>query len=133
MKVRVNPKGKFLEVAEIKEALRDELVSGCVMSISPIPQKTEAFRINLNPATKQESVYKICRKLNNTGYSTKVTSVGGNISSRNRGFRYRSATGHYVSGSRASSIVVAKVNAPNIPKKPHGLPDPGGKKPKKRK
>ena len=72
MKVRVSPKGKFLEVAEIKEALRDELVSGCVMSISPIPQKTEAFRINLNPATKQESVYKICRKLNNTGYSTKV-------------------------------------------------------------
>lgn len=132
MKVRVKSKGNFLDAAEIKAALQEELISGSVMSVSALPKKTEAFRIKLKPATNHDAVNKICKKLNDTGYRTKVISVGRQTPGRTTGgFRYRSSSGRYISGNRASKIIVAKVNSPNTPNNPHGLPDPGGKKPNK--
>ncbi len=134
LKVRVNPKGSFVDVAEIKATLQEEIIRGSVMSVSALPQKTETFRIKLKPTTKPEAVYKICRKLNDTGYCTKVISVKGQIPRRiTSGLRYRFSSGRYISGSRTSNIIIAKVNTPNTPENPHGLPDPGGKKPKKQK
>ena len=132
MKVRVKSKGNFLDAAEIKAALQEELISGSVMSVSALPQKTEAFRIKLKPSTNHEVVNKICKKLNDTGYSTKVISVGCQAPGRTAGdFRYRSSSSRYISCNRAGKIILAKVNSPNLPNNPHGLPDPGGKKPNK--
>lgn len=132
MKVRVNPKGNFIDTAEIKAALQEELINGSVMSVSSFPQKVETFRIKLNPTASHVAVYKICKKLNDTGYNTKVISVGRYAPGRTAGgFRCRSSSGRYISGGHTSKIIVAKVDAPNIPENPHGLPDPGGKKPKK--
>lgn len=134
MKVRVNPKGNFINTAEIKAALQEELVSGSVMSVSSFAQKEEAFKIKLNPTANHAAVNKICKKLNDTGYNTKVISVERYVPGRIAGgFRCRSSSGRYISGSRTSKVIVAKVNSPNIPENPHGLPDPGGKKPNKRK
>ncbi len=132
MKVRVKPNGNYLDAAEIKAALQEELISGSVMSVSALPQKTEAFIIKLKPATNHKMVNKICKKLNDTGYSTKVISVGRQAPGRTTGlFYYRSFSSHYISRNRAGKIILVKVNSPNLPNNPHGLPDPGGKKPNK--
>lgn len=134
MKIRVNPKGNYVGAAKIKAVLREDLIDGSVLSVSTLPQKTETFRIKLKPATNHDAVNKICKKLNATGYRTKVISVGLQTPGRSPGgFRYRSSSGRYISNRRASKIIVAKVDSPNLPENPHGLPDPGGKKPNKRK
>lgn len=134
MKIRVNPKGNFVGATKIKAVLREDLNGGSVLSVSAVPQKAETFRIKLKPATNHDAIYKICKKLNDTGYRTKVVSVGLQAPGRTTGgFRYRSSSGRYTSSRRASKIIVAQVDSPNLPDNPHGLPDPGGKKPNKRK
>ena len=85
LKIRVNPKGNFVGAAKIKAVLREDFNSGSVLSVSAVPQKTETFRIKLKPATNHDVVYKICKKLNNTGYHTKVVSVGLQASGRPTG------------------------------------------------
>ena len=134
MKVRVNPKEEFGEVAEIKAALQDELTSGSIVSVSSFPQDADTFRIKLRPTTKQETVIKICKKLSKTGYRTRISLIGDHTSTRHIGcYNCDTATGRHIPTSRTRSIIVTRVNTPNLPENPHGLPKPGGKKPKKKK
>lgn len=132
MKVRVNQKKNSDGFAEIEMVLHEELVNGSVISISEF-QGGEEFCVRLRPATKARTVFKICKKLKDTGYKPSLSSSGKVLCGDTDFSQYNSLFGHYNSVSRGSRIIIAKVNAPNPPQKPHGLPDPGGKKPKKRK
>ena len=133
MKVRVHTKEEFGEVAEIKAALQDELTSGSIVSVSSFPQDADTFKIKLKSTTKQETVIKICKKLSKTGYRTRISLIGNHTSARHIGGYTCDTTGRHIPTSRTRSIIVAKVNTPNLPENPHGLPKPGGKKPKKKK
>lgn len=118
---------------EIKAVLREELTNESVMSVCAF-SKTEIFGIKLKPAIESETVIKICKKLKRTGYRTRVISSE-QLSNRNTGVFHSAPRKSFSSVSHANNIIIfcAKVNTPNLPKNPHGLPDPGGKKPKKRK
>lgn len=133
LKVCVNQRENLADVAKIKAVLSEETIRENVISLSVHPT-AETFRIRLKPAVKLEIVYRICGKLNDTGYSTRIIPVR-QLSGRNTdAFHYSRFSRHCNSATRACNIIIiAKVNAPNTPEKPYELPDPRGEKPKKQK
>ncbi len=134
MKAYVKTKEEIGNNTEIKAVLKDESIRGCVMAVTSLSQEPEVFKITLKPTTKRETANLLCEKLKATGCHAKVIwSRGATSGVKARGLRYRTTDVHRVGDRRANSFVIAKVNAPNIPTNPPGLPEPEGKKTKKHK
>lgn len=134
MKSRINPQLGFNNVEILKETLQEELLDGSVVSLSALSREFKTFRIKLKPAINKYTINEICRKLNNSGYSTKLIYSRAHSTQRlQSSFRHRSMISRHTSANYPPIIIVAKVNSPNPPKEPISLPNPNGdKKPKKK-
>ena len=125
----------------IKLLLAEYVNSGVVLSVDRSAVNREIYQIKVDKLLKNEEIRRICKKLNDTGYTTKVMLLRAtpvkNVKPAVRMKKCRSVVQtkrmkRRSSVTQAKMVIIAKVDAPNIPNNPKGLPDPDGKKPKKR-
>ena len=108
--------------------------SGVVVSVRQLSGDNQVYRIVLASSASKENEVGIQKALAKSGYRTRVHRQG-------QGMVHRRSGSVIVHGSKyginpsvgCGRILLAKTNYPQQPDSPGSLPDPGGKKPKKRK